>query len=175
MIEIFEQIDKDELTRLAMDLVNLPSPTGEEGLIARFIVNWLNSKGIPAVLQEIESGRYNAVGRIEGAKGGCSLSLNAHMDTAFSGAEEDRGTLGEIQPWDRPCAYLEEDRIPSPHTSMWNDNIVYDSFGIPSIKWGPSPLCGSRLFQTREDLWKAAKVYAATAVDVCSWQKNVEK
>ena len=43
---IFSLIHKEELTSLAMDLVNIPSPTGGEGKIARFIVDWLRLKTI---------------------------------------------------------------------------------------------------------------------------------
>jgi len=45
---IFNQIQKEEVTRLAMDLVNIPSPTGQEGRIAKFIVGWLNANEITA-------------------------------------------------------------------------------------------------------------------------------
>ena len=108
---IFSRIRKEELTRLAMDLVNIPSPTGEEGKIAEFIVHWLLEQNIPAFLQEVEKDRYNAVGRLAGTGTGFSLTFNAHLDTAFSGVEADLPVLGEIQPSDRPQAYLVEDRI----------------------------------------------------------------
>lgn len=111
LTKIFSFIDKEELTRLAMDLVNIPSPTGKEGEIAQYIVKWLGSQGIEAMAQEIEEGRYNAVGRIGGSGKGWRLTFNAHLDTAFSGVEADLPVLGEIRALDRPSAYLVEDRI----------------------------------------------------------------
>jgi len=108
---IFSLIRKEELTSLAMDLVNIPSPTGGEGKIAQFIVDWLRSNGIQAFGQEIEEGRYNAVGRLGGSGNGFSLTFNAHLDTAFSGVEADLPVLGEIRPEDLPRAFLVEDRI----------------------------------------------------------------
>ncbi|MBI5968170.1 MAG: M20/M25/M40 family metallo-hydrolase [Deltaproteobacteria bacterium] len=111
LAKIFRRIRKEELTRLAMDLVNIPSPTGEEGKIAQFIVEWFLFHGIEAVAQEIEEGRYNAVGRLRGSGKGLSLTFNAHLDTAFSGVAADLPILGEIRAWDQPSAYLVEDRI----------------------------------------------------------------
>jgi len=108
---VFNRIRKEELTRLAMDLVNIPSPTGEEGELAEFIVDWLRKQDIPAFLQELEKDRYNAVGRLPGAGNGFSLTFNAHLDTAFSGVEADLAVLGEIRPFDRPQAYKVENRI----------------------------------------------------------------
>lgn len=98
LTKIFEFIDGEELTRLAMDLVNISSPTEEEGKIAQFILEWLRGNGIEAMAQEVEEGRYNAVGRIQGIAPGRSLTLNAHLDTAFSGSEADVFILGELAP-----------------------------------------------------------------------------
>ena len=108
---LFNRIRKEGLTHLAMDLVNIPSPTGEEGKLAEFIVDWLRRQEIPAFLQEVEKDRYNAVGRLPGAGNGFSLTFNAHLDTAFSGVEADLPVLGEIRPSDRPQAYIVENRI----------------------------------------------------------------
>jgi hypothetical protein len=125
---LFNRIRKEELTRLALDLVHIPSPTGEKGKLAEFIVDWLRKQNIPAFLQEVEKDRYNAVGRLPGAGNGFSLTSNAHLDTAFSGVEADLPVLGEIRPSDRPR-----------YTSVWNDNNIYPLMGIPAVKWGPSP------------------------------------
>jgi hypothetical protein len=51
---IFSRIRKEELTCLAMDLVNIASPTGEEGKLAEFIVDWLRKQDIPACLHQTE-------------------------------------------------------------------------------------------------------------------------
>jgi acetylornithine deacetylase/succinyl-diaminopimelate desuccinylase-like protein len=111
LAKIFTLIHREELTRLAMDLVNIPSPTGREGKVAEFIVEWLLYNNLEARLQEIEEGRFNAIGRLRGSGKGLSLTFNAHLDTAFSGVAADLPILGEIQASDQPSAYLVEDRI----------------------------------------------------------------
>ena len=111
LAEVSGRIQKKELTGLAMELVDIPSPTGQEGKIAQFVVDWMIYNGIEAFTQEIEPGRFNAVGRLRGSGGGKSLTINAHLDTAFAGVEADLAVLGEVGPEDRPSAYLVEDRI----------------------------------------------------------------
>ena len=78
--KIFSLFDKNELTRLPMDLVNISAPPGEEGDIVRFIVQWLRTQGIEAFLQEIEERRYHAVGQI----GGSGSGVGAKVEACFS-------------------------------------------------------------------------------------------
>ncbi|MFC2046741.1 M20 family metallopeptidase [Chloroflexota bacterium] len=77
---IFYNIDRDELAQLAVDLTNIDSPTGREQEIANFIVNWFDENGFRTVKQEIESGRFNAIGIMPGTQQGSSLTLNGHLD-----------------------------------------------------------------------------------------------
>jgi len=37
--KVLAEIDRDELTQLACDLVNIPSPTGHEKAVAEFILD----------------------------------------------------------------------------------------------------------------------------------------
>ena len=54
--------------------------TGESDL-ARFMVDAMKGLGLDAFLQEVEAGRFNAIGRWRGAGGGPSLLFNGHLDT----------------------------------------------------------------------------------------------
>lgn len=78
---IFERINQDEVCQLALDLCRIPSPTGEEGKLAEFIVDWCRKYGLAGMLQEVEAGRSNAVGILRGRGDGPGLMLNGHMDT----------------------------------------------------------------------------------------------
>ena len=96
--KVLSLIDHEELARLAMDVVSIPSPTGSEGEVARFIKDWLGKQGIEAFLQEIEKDRYNVVGVLSGRGDGPTLLYNAHMDTALAGTQEDLLITGTMRP-----------------------------------------------------------------------------
>jgi len=96
--KVLAQIDRDELARLGCDLVNLPSPTGQEKAVAEYILDWFKANGLRAVRQEVEIDRPNAVGVLKGDGTGLSLGFNGHMDTSFTGTAEDLRMVAEIEP-----------------------------------------------------------------------------
>ncbi len=86
-----QHIDRERLVRLVMDLVDIPSPTGEEETVARALHGILGEAGFDATLQPIGDSRYNAVGRLQGRGGGRSLLFNGHLDTSFGPEQAHRG------------------------------------------------------------------------------------
>src|ERR1051325_7431170 len=96
--KVLAQIDRDELARLGCDLVNLPSPTGQEKAVAEFILDWFKANGLKAVRQDVEVDRPNAVGVFKGDGTGLSLGFNGHMDTSFTGTAEDLRMVADIEP-----------------------------------------------------------------------------
>jgi acetylornithine deacetylase len=86
-----EQIDRDQLIDLVVQLVNVPSPTGYEGDMARAVHEVLSSAGFRATLQPIGDDRYNAIGILEGQGGGKTLMFNGHLDTSFGPEQAHRG------------------------------------------------------------------------------------
>jgi acetylornithine deacetylase/succinyl-diaminopimelate desuccinylase-like protein len=96
--KVLAQIDKNELAQLACDLVNIPSPTGQEKAIAEFILSWYQAKGIKPIRQEVEVDRPNAVGILKGNGSGLSLGFNGHMDTSFTGTQEDLRMVANVEP-----------------------------------------------------------------------------
>ncbi len=86
-----DQIDRDRLIKLVMDLVDIPSPTGYEGDMARAVNAVLGDANFDSVLQPIGDERYNAVGRLQGQGGGKSLMFNGHLDTSFGPEQAHRG------------------------------------------------------------------------------------
>ena len=84
---ILSQIREDEIVSMACDVVNIPSPTGEELEMGRYMRRALEETGLAVTWQEVEEGRANVVGLWEGAGNGKSLMFNGHMDTSNSGRE----------------------------------------------------------------------------------------
>ena len=60
--------------------------------------------------------------------------------------------------------------ISSDQTSMWNDVNVYNWYGIPCLKYGPSGITYGKKREEKlaiEDLVHAAQVYALAALQIC--------
>lgn len=86
-----EQINRERLVDLVVQLVNVPSPTGYEGDMARAMHEVLQGANFRSTLQPIGDDRYNAVGLYEGNGGGKSLMFNGHLDTSFGPEQAHRG------------------------------------------------------------------------------------
>ena len=86
-----EQVDRNALIDLVVQLVNVPSPTGYEGDMGRAVHQVLQDSGFRATLQPIGDQRYNAVGILEGVGGGKTLMFNGHLDTSFGPEQAHRG------------------------------------------------------------------------------------
>src|SRR5690349_8891022 len=98
LADVLKRIDRNELAQLTKELVDIPSPTGAERAIGEFILAWFSRHGIKSVRQEISPERINAVGLIEGNANGVSLSINGHMDTSYTGTDEDRMFCRALEP-----------------------------------------------------------------------------
>ncbi len=84
---ILGQIREEEIVAMSCDVVNIPSPTGEELEMGRYMRRALEEAGLRVTWQEVEDGRANVVGLWEGAANGKSLMFNGHMDTSNTGRE----------------------------------------------------------------------------------------
>ncbi|MBI3057987.1 MAG: M20/M25/M40 family metallo-hydrolase [Deltaproteobacteria bacterium] len=96
--QVLAHIDRDELAQLGCDLVNIPSPTGQEKAVAEYILHWFQESGLKPVRQEVEVDRPNAVGILKGDGTGLSLGFNGHMDTSFTGTQEDLRMVAAVEP-----------------------------------------------------------------------------
>jgi acetylornithine deacetylase len=86
--EALDDALREELVTMTRELVDIQSPTGEEGAIAQYVLERFRGLGLAAELQEVEPGRSNVVARWSGAGDGPSLLFNGHFDTGVSGREE---------------------------------------------------------------------------------------
>ena len=84
---ILAHIREDEIVAMCCDVVNIPSPTGEELEMGRYMRRALEELGLNVSWQEVEEGRANVVGLREGTGNGKSLMFNGHMDTSNTGRE----------------------------------------------------------------------------------------
>jgi acetylornithine deacetylase/succinyl-diaminopimelate desuccinylase-like protein len=87
--------------------VSTPSPTGSELAMAETVRAAFEDIGLTIGWQEVEAGRPNVLGTLEGRGGGPTLMFNGHMDTSYSGREPHlRGIVGF-----QPDAQVRDGRI----------------------------------------------------------------
>jgi acetylornithine deacetylase len=80
-------IDTDRLVDWASRAISIPSFTGSEEEMARFVAETLTDLGLAVQWQQVEDGRANVLGTLAGAGDGPSLMFNGHVDTSYSGRE----------------------------------------------------------------------------------------
>ncbi len=91
---ILAEVLEDEIISMSADVINIPSPTGEELQMAQYMQSALQTIGLDVTWQEVEEARANVVGRWKGTGGGKNLMFNGHMDTSNTGCEEFLTGLG---------------------------------------------------------------------------------
>jgi acetylornithine deacetylase len=84
---IVSQVREEEIVQMAVDVVNIPSPTGEELEMGRYMRRTFEEMGLRVAFQEVEPGRANVLATWEGTGAGKSLMFNGHMDTSNTGKE----------------------------------------------------------------------------------------
>src|SRR5688572_15329188 len=80
-------IRRDDLAKMMLEMVDIPSPTGKEEAFARYLGARFAELGMEIRYQEMEPGRPNVIARLKGSGGGPSLMFNGHMDTTHVGDE----------------------------------------------------------------------------------------
>ena len=95
---LIDSVDEDRLVATASAFVDISSPTGSEQSMAECMREVLESIGLAVSWQEVEDGRPNVVGRLEGSGGAPSLMFNGHMDTSYSGREPHLRSKAGFQP-----------------------------------------------------------------------------
>jgi acetylornithine deacetylase/succinyl-diaminopimelate desuccinylase-like protein len=83
-----EHVTAEAVRDALIDMVDIPSATGNEIGMARYLVERMRRSGLDADLQLVDENRPNAVGHLRGRGTGTNLLFTGHMDTSYSGEEE---------------------------------------------------------------------------------------
>jgi len=82
MIEdVLTKIDDSYTIRRLEEMIGINSVVGQEGELAEYLRRELEALGLKAETQEVEPGRPNIYGRLNGPKPGKRLNFNGHLDT----------------------------------------------------------------------------------------------
>ena len=103
---------RGELVEFVCGMINVPSPPGYERDVCVWVAEWLQNRGLEGYTQDLEPTRANVVGLLPGASNGKSLLFNSHMDTTFTGdEEEDLFILGRREYMSHPQAEVRDGKI----------------------------------------------------------------
>lgn len=81
------KIDKEQTTKLLMDLVSIDSPYFEEDKVMEYVFQWFQKNNIEAFVHEYHEAKVtgfkgkNVVVNLEGKEDGPVICLNGHLDT----------------------------------------------------------------------------------------------
>lgn len=84
--KVKESVDRDELAEMVTEMVTIPSPSGSEAEMARYLAQRFQSLGMAIQFQEVESGRSNVICR-SSDRVVPTVMFNGHMDTSGGGSE----------------------------------------------------------------------------------------
>ena len=86
--KILAEVKEEEIVAMCCDVINIPSPTGNESQMAEYVRAAWEAMQLDVTWQEVEEGRANVIARWEGTGTGRSLMFNGHMDTSNTGQED---------------------------------------------------------------------------------------
>jgi acetylornithine deacetylase/succinyl-diaminopimelate desuccinylase-like protein len=111
--DAWRHVTADRLRDLITGLVDIPSPTGDEGPLATHIAATLTAAGCRATVQPLDDRQANAWARLSGDGTGPDLMLYAPIDTLTVGEEsEDLPWIGpELRDDMRPGATVHDDLV----------------------------------------------------------------
>jgi len=95
-LKILSKIDKNGVSSFLSDLVKVPSVTGSEGDVARFIQEWCGKNSLPCELQQTSGDRYNVIVKLAGTTGKSTIHFDGHIDTYPMTEEWDKSLVGRI-------------------------------------------------------------------------------
>ena len=79
---ILAEVKEEEIVAMCCDVINIPSPTGDEAKMAEHMRSAWDAMRLDVTWQEVEEGRANVIARWEGTGTGRCLMFNGHMDTS---------------------------------------------------------------------------------------------
>ena len=83
--KVMESVDSGELTRLAQDIVRIPSVYGDEEKVALFLANKFKEWGFEVTVDEVLPKRPNVYAVLRGQSASPTLMYNGHMDVVPPG------------------------------------------------------------------------------------------
>src|SRR4051812_46592417 len=88
---VLAAVDEEACAQMTMDLVNIPSPPGDEQALGDYLANRFAELGMAIEIQEVEQRRNNVIATLAGEGSGDVLLFSGHEDTSTTGDDEALG------------------------------------------------------------------------------------
>jgi succinyl-diaminopimelate desuccinylase len=92
-----DRVEREEIVRIASDLIAIPSPTGSERDVMEFVAGWCAGQGLTHEVLSKNPEQPNVVITIEGSEPGPTVVMNGHLDTVPV-SDPDRWLTGPYDP-----------------------------------------------------------------------------
>lgn len=76
-----QRVNRDEIVKIASDLIAIPSQSGQELAVMEFVANWCAERGLQATIVARDPARPNVIVSIGDGHAGPTIAMNGHLDT----------------------------------------------------------------------------------------------
>ncbi len=76
-----DNVSRDEIVRIASDLIGIPSPSGDEAEVMGFVAGWCEAQGLGHQIVAKDAERPNVIVSIGDPSAGPTIAMNGHLDT----------------------------------------------------------------------------------------------
>ena len=76
-----DRVSRDEIVDVAQKLVSIPSVSGDEAEVMKFVQGWLDGRGISYVVTANDPNRPNVIATVGDPSSGPVIAMNGHLDT----------------------------------------------------------------------------------------------
>ena len=147
----------DDIVQLAIEVQQIPSPTGAEAEVAAFIEQRLGETGLSDIHQD---SLYNTFARLPGEESHLPLVLSAHTDTVFPLGTDLSVRFG-------PNSHADSQLISGP-------GLADNALGVAGLIW-LAQIISATGFVTKRDIWFVANVGEEGLGNLCGMRRVVDR
>lgn len=75
-----DKVSRDDIVKIGLDLISIPSVSGDEYAVMQFVKGWLDARGISYVETANDPNRPNIIATIGDPASGPTIAMNGHLD-----------------------------------------------------------------------------------------------
>jgi succinyl-diaminopimelate desuccinylase len=139
----WSQVDPSKLADTLTAMVEIPSPSGEERALAKWLVDRMTAFGLEAEYQPLSETSGNAIAWVRGPDDGLTLLLYAPVDTAWRGENAELQVLGGTREELMPGAKRRGDLVIGLSAENPKAYAACVLAAVEAVRWAQVPLGGT--------------------------------